>query len=130
LLRVSARGYSVIKELVGIAFLLSKSADAKVAISSKGGDFLSTQAKIHCFNCDSVYYVYWSGINRETVISCPHCDAEITEQMWQRIVDAMGTVHDVNYHFQKYHDEYGEDLFEVSIENVHVPLGKFRKLYE
>lgn len=87
---------------------------------------MSTQAKIHCFNCDSTYYVYWDGINRDKIISCPHCDAEIDKKMWKKIVNAMGTVNDLNYHFRKYHDERNEDLFEVSIENVHVPKEKFR----
>ncbi len=87
---------------------------------------MSTQAKIHCFNCDATYYVYWSGISREKIISCPHCDAVIDEHMWNHIVDAMGTVNDVNYHFRKYNGERNEDLFEISIENYHVPYEKFR----
>lgn len=46
--------------------------------------------------------------------------------MWEKIVDAMSTVHDVNYHFRRYHDERQEDLFGVSVENVHVPNENFR----
>ncbi|MGX4600286.1 hypothetical protein [Faecalimicrobium sp. JNUCC 81] len=87
---------------------------------------MSTQAKIHCFNCNCNYYVYWSGISRDKIISCPHCDAEIDDKMWNMIINALGTVNDVNYHFRKYHDERSEDLFEVSIENYHVPFEKFR----
>lgn len=87
---------------------------------------MSTQAKIHCFNCDGTYHVYWSGISKENIVNCPHCDATIDEIMWHRIVNALGTLNDVNYHFRKYHDERGEDLFEVSLENFHVPAEKFR----
>lgn len=87
---------------------------------------MSTQAKIHCFNCDSTYHVYWAGIDRERIINCPHCDAKMDQDMWERIVHAMGTVHDLNYHFRKYHGERNEDLFEVAVENVHVPNEKFR----
>ena len=44
------------------------------------------------------------------------------------IIDAMGTLNDVNYHFRKYNSERDEDLFEVAIENYHVPNSKFRDL--
>lgn len=91
---------------------------------------MSTQARIHCMNCDSTYYVYWTGISREKIVHCPHCDARIEEKMWERVVEAMGAVHNVNYHFLKYKGEYDEDLFEVSVEHVHVPLEKFRSLYD
>jgi hypothetical protein len=87
---------------------------------------VSTQAKIHCFNCDCNYYVYWSGISRDKIISCPHCDAEIDSKMWNMIVNALGTLNDVNYHFRKYNQERNEDLFEVSVENYHVPFEKFK----
>ncbi|MCU7201452.1 hypothetical protein [Turicibacter sanguinis] len=87
---------------------------------------MSTQAKIHCFNCDAIYTVYWSGISKNHVINCPHCDAKIDEHMWNELINAMGTLNDVNAHFRKYHNERGEDLFEVSLENFHVPDEKFR----
>lgn len=87
---------------------------------------MATQAKIHCFNCDHDYFVYWFGISRDKIINCPHCDATMDSTMWNQIVDSLGTVHDTNYHFMKYHHERNEDLFEVSIENVHVPIEKFR----
>lgn len=89
---------------------------------------MSTQAKIHCFNCNCDYYVYWDGINRDKIINCPHCDAKIDKHMWNSIIDAMGTVHDVNYHFRKYNSERNEDLFEISVENYRVPNNKFRDL--
>lgn len=90
---------------------------------------MSTQAKVHCFNCGCTYYVYWSGIDRDKIINCPHCDATMDEHMWNMLVNAMGTVNEVNYHFRKYNSERNEDLFEVDIENVHVPNEKFRDLY-
>jgi hypothetical protein len=90
---------------------------------------MSTQAKIHCFNCDCTYYAYWDGIDKNKIINCPHCDATMDETMWNSLINAMGAVHDLNYHFVKYNSERNEDLFEVNIENFHVPSEKFRDLY-
>lgn len=87
---------------------------------------MSTQAKIHCFNCNADYYIYWDGISKDKIIDCPHCDATIDEHMWEQIVNAMGSVHDVNYHFAKYHGERNEDFFQISIENYYVPSEKFK----
>ncbi|KIN81951.1 hypothetical protein [Clostridium botulinum] len=87
---------------------------------------MSTQAKIHCMNCDCDYYIYWNKISKDQIISCPHCDSEIDQTMWDMIIHAMGALHDVNYHFLKYHNERNEDLFQVSIEEYYVPLNKFK----
>ena len=46
--------------------------------------------------------------------------------MWEHIIDAMGTVNDLNYHFRKYYEERSEDLFSVSIESIDVPDKAFR----
>lgn len=87
---------------------------------------MSTQAKIHCHNCGNDYYVYWSEMNKQHIVNCPHCDAKMDAKMWEHIIDAMGTVNDLNYHFRKYHEERSEDLFSVSIESIDVPDKAFR----
>lgn len=87
---------------------------------------MSTQCKIHCHNCGKDYYVYERGINHEEIQNCPHCDAKMDSVMWKMIVDAILSVADVNYHFRKYNSERNEDLFDISIENVHIQPDKFR----
>ena len=87
---------------------------------------MGTQAKIHCCNCGNYYFVYWAGIRKDAIVGCPHCDATMDNDTWEHVVDAMGTVNELNYISRKQHLEYNEDQFCVSIENVEVPLEKFR----
>lgn len=87
---------------------------------------MSTSAKIHCHNCGNHYYVYSDRVTKDQIIDCPNCDAKIEQKMWDLIVHAMLTLKDVNYHFRKYHEERGEDLFHVELEHKHVPLEKFK----
>ena len=89
---------------------------------------MSAQCKIHCYNCGNDYYIYRSGLDHDKIVNCPHCDATMDAKMWNMIVDAVYTVDEVNYHFRKYNGERNEDLFDISVENVNVPLEKFRDL--
>lgn len=87
---------------------------------------MSTQCKIHCYNCGKDYYVYERGISHKEILNCPHCDAKMDDTMWKMVVDAILSVADVNYHFRKYSSERNEDLFDISVENVYIPPEKFR----
>ena len=87
---------------------------------------MSVQCKIHCCNCENDYYVYWPHMSKENIVNCPHCDAKMDSKMWANIIDAVGNVWDVNYHFRKYNSERDEDQFYISVENVEVPQEKFR----
>lgn len=87
---------------------------------------MSTQCRIHCFNCDKDYYVYERGIDFKQIVDCPHCDAKMDSIMWKKVVEAILTTSEANTHFVKYHSERGEDLFGISVENVHVPSDNFR----
>ena len=89
---------------------------------------MSTQCKIHCYNCDNDYYVYSRGLRRDNIMDCPHCDAKMDDTMRGMIVDAILSVDEANRHFIKYHEERHEDLFGISIENINVPIEKFRDL--
>lgn len=87
---------------------------------------MSTQAKIHCHNCGCNYYVYWSGLNRNKIINCPHCFAKIDKTMWDNLINAMSAVENLNSDFIKYNADRNENLFDVSIENVYVPADKLQ----
>lgn len=85
---------------------------------------MSTTAKILCKNCDNHFEIYWNAMPSQ--IKCPHCLSEMSENMVKQVRNAIGTVHDVNAHFRKYHSEREESLFEVSIQEIYVPTHKVR----
>lgn len=88
---------------------------------------MSTTAKILCKNCENQFHVYWNNLkSEEEQLRCPHCLTVMDEKMSRDVINALATVHDLNYHFQKYHSERGEPLFSVSIEETYVPANKFR----
>lgn len=91
------------------------------------GENVSTAANILCKNCDNRFIVYFSSINSgDRQFKCPHCLVEMDEKMSKDVIHALATVHDLNYHFKKYHSEHQEPLFSVSIEETYVPANKFR----
>lgn len=75
---------------------------------------MATKAVIRCRKCSEEFPIYWNDTRPEK-IKCPNCQSELDKVLTNQIMNAIGTVHDVNHELLKAHMEYETPLFEVSI---------------
>ncbi|MFL0165258.1 hypothetical protein [Candidatus Clostridium helianthi] len=83
---------------------------------------INTKAKIHCHSCGKDFNIYWVGLNK--IDSCPHCNADIDETMWESILKSIAQVQQTNQDFYKYNLERKEPMFTISIEGLCTELAE------
>ncbi len=91
---------------------------------------MATKARITCKNCDNTFDVFWTGFSEKQIIECPYCDCELDKRFNAYLKHALGSTWELNKELRKSHQERGTDLFEISIDEIHVPIEKFKSYEE
>ena len=87
---------------------------------------MATRMTVKCKNCNNEFYLFWHTFDINTEICCPYCDCVFPKEHNEYIKSALGTAWELNYKTRSMHEEGSCDLFEFSIDEIHVPIEKFK----
>jgi hypothetical protein len=83
---------------------------------------------VKCKNCNNSFYIFWNGYDETKPIECPYCDCKLDQSYNRYIKDALGTTCELNSKIRSSHEDGYCDWFEFNIEEIYVPIEKFKSL--
>lgn len=79
-----------------------------------------TVASLTCGGCENEFPI--STMSKPKSVTCPFCSRNMAEDMINEFFNAIQYVAEVNGNFIKYHDEYDNNLFSLSVKQKEVKL--------
>ena len=81
---------------------------------------------VKCKNCNNDFYIFADFFKSNSDISCPYCDAVLPKKYMSYVENAFNSLRELNYQIRSRHEDGICDLFEFSVEDVFVPIEKFK----
>lgn len=81
---------------------------------------------VKCHNCKNTFYIFSDFFKSDADIRCPYCNAFLPNKYTPYVENAFNSLRELNYKVRSKHADERCDLFEFSIEEVFVPIEKFK----